>query len=86
MRSILLKDRNAKPSRNLNNGNRLNKSNSNVYKTVRPLSYKDKPFTNANLYELLSDLLVDNNEYENSDEDIEDVIEVNESESTLLVK
>ena len=79
MRSILLKGRNVKPITNLNNGNRFNKFNSNVYKPAMSLSYKGKPFTKANLHELLSDFLVENNEHETTDEGIEDVIEVNES-------
>ena len=62
MRSILLKGRNDKPSSNINDGNRFNKSNSNVCKPVRPISCKYKTFTKAKLHELLSDLLVDNNE------------------------
>ena len=37
------------------------------------------------MHELLSYLLVDNNEHENTDEGIEDAIEFNEYESTLLV-
>ena len=85
MRSILLKGMNAKPISNLNSVNRFNKSNSNKYKTVRPLSYKGKPFTKANLHELLSDSLVDNNECKDDDARIEDIIETDESESILLV-
>ena len=74
---VLLKGMNAKPSINFNSGNRFNKSNSNVCKPVRPISCKYKTFTKAKLHELLSDLLVDNNEYETVDEGIEDVSEVN---------
>ena len=61
MRSIMLKCKNDKPSSNLNSSNRFNKSNSNNYKPVRPLSYKCKPFAKARLHELISDLLVENN-------------------------
>ena len=55
MRSILLKGRNAKPSSNLKSGNRFNKSNNNVYKPIRPVSYKGKSCTKANLHKVLSD-------------------------------
>ena len=37
------------------------------------------------MHEILSDLLLDDNEHEDTDAVVEDVIEVNESESTLLV-
>ena len=67
MRSILLKGRNTKPSINLNGCNIFNKNNSNNYKLTRPLSYKGKPFARANLHDLLSDLLADDNEHEDAD-------------------
>ena len=85
MRSILLKVINTKPSSNFNSVNRLNKSNINNYKPVSPLSHKGKTFTRASLHEILSDLLVDNNENQDANIGIEDVIKVNESESTLIV-
>ena len=37
------------------------------------------------MHELLSDLLVESNAYEDADAGIEDMIEFNKSESTLLV-
>ena len=71
---VLLKGRNSVPTSNINSGNRFNKIKSNKHKPVRPLSWKGKPFTRASLYEILSDLLVDDNEHEDYDAGIEDVI------------
>ena len=76
VKSIILKDRSNKPS---------NKFNSHKHKSMKPSSYKIKPFTKANLHELLSDLLEDTRESENDDIVIEDKNEVNDSDSVLLV-
>ena len=86
MRSIMLKGRNAKPSSNLHCSNAFNKSNSKKYDPTRSLPYKCEPFAEANLHENLSDWLADNNNHEDANAGIEHVIEVNEYESTLIVK
>ena len=79
MRSILLKGRNTASDSDINSSNRFNKC-----KPLRHLSHKGKPFVRSNLYEFLSDLMVEEDAYEDSDTGIEDAIEVNESASTLL--
>ena len=50
MRSILLKGRNDSPNSDINSSNKLNKTKSDKYETVRPLSCKVKPFSRANLH------------------------------------
>ena len=77
MRHVWLKGMNDKPISNFNIVNIVITSNGNNYKPTRPLSCKGKPFAKANLHELLSNVLVDNNEYEYSDIGVEDAIEVN---------
>ena len=70
----LTKGRNTKPSSKLNAGNVFNKLNSNNCEPERHLSCKVKPFARANLHELLSDLLADDNEHEDADAGVEDVL------------
>ena len=66
MRSILLQGRYSNPISNINSGNRFNKTKSNKYKTSRPLSCKGKTSIRANLHDFLSDLLVDDDAYEDA--------------------
>ena len=54
-------------------------------KSLNTFSCKVKPLTRDNLNKFRSDLLVDNDSFEDSDADIKDIIEANGSESTLLV-
>ena len=67
MMSILLKYRNDAPNIDINSGDRFNKTKINRHKPARPLSWKGEPFTRANLHEFLSDLIVDDDVYKNSD-------------------
>ena len=65
MKAIILKGRN-----NINRSNNRsssNKSNNFSYKTVKPPSCNGKPFTRANLHELLKELIVGSNKSEDND-------------------
>ena len=81
MKSIILKGRNSKNRPN-NRFNR-NESNNPSYKTVKHPSYNEKPFTKANLRELLNELIVESHESEDASIVSENAIDDNES--TLLV-
>ena len=81
MKSIILKGRNSgnRPSGRFNSNN----SNNHSYKSIKPLPLRGKLFTKANLTELLSELIVESHELEDSpfaSENVED-----NKESTLLV-
>ena len=65
MKAIILKVRNS--SYGSNNRSNSNKSNNSSHKPVKSPSYNVKPFTKANVHELLNELLVETNEYENDD-------------------
>ena len=81
MKSIIVKGRN---SNNVTkNRSNSNKSNNPSYKTVKPHSCNEKPFTKANLNEILNELIVESNESQDASNVAKNVIDNNES--TLLV-
>lgn len=81
MKSIILKGRNSgnRPSGRFNSNN----SNNHSYKSIKPLPLRGKPFTKANLTELLSELIFEIHELEDSSFASENVVD--DKESTLLV-
>ena len=81
MKSLILKGRNS--SNRPNNRFNSNASNDPSYKTVKPPFYSEKPFTKANLHELLNDSIVKSNE--SKDASIVAENSIDDNESTLLV-
>ena len=81
MKSILLRgiNSNNRPNNRFNSNEYDNPS----YKTVKPSSYNEKPFTKANLHKLLKELIVEGHESEDASIVSENAI--NNNESTLLV-
>ena len=73
MKSVILNARNSnKPA------NRFNKNKNTSYKTPKTSSQNTKPFTKANLHELLNELIVEINEARNDDVITEDAPDNND--------
>ena len=81
MKSAILKGRksNNKPNNRFNK----NKFNNPSHRTIKPISFKPKPFTKSNHHQFLNKLIVENNESEDDAAVAEDMIDNNDS--ALLV-
>ena len=67
MKSETLKGKNSNSKHNNRFNN--NKFNNPSHRTIKPPSYKPKPFTKDNLHELLHKLIVESNESEDNNVD-----------------
>ena len=63
LKAVLIKGRNSNPSKPSSNNSTNNSSNSS-YKPVKPPSYTKKPFTKANLHELITALISESSEHD----------------------